>query len=46
MVAAKRLLKNYAITRSARDNEKTTKFKDAGTVEGFQQFFNNTLLIF
>lgn len=37
------LMKNYAITLIVRDKEKSTKFKEAGTVESFQQFFNNTI---
>jgi hypothetical protein len=37
------LMKNYAITLIVRDKEKMTKFKEAGTVESFQQFFNKTI---
>ena len=37
------LMKNYAITLVVRDNEKRTKFSEAGTVESFQQFFNHTI---
>ncbi len=37
------LMKNYAITLVVRENEKNTKFKDAGTVESFQHFFNTTI---
>jgi hypothetical protein len=37
------LMKNYAITLIVRDKEKSTKFQDAGTVESFHQFFNNTI---
>lgn len=37
------LMKNYAITLIVRENEKNSKFKDAGTVESFQQFFNTTI---
>jgi len=37
------LMRNYAITLIVRSNEKESKFKDAGTVESFQQFFNSTI---
>ena len=37
------LMKNYAITLVVREKEKSTKFNDAGTVESFHQFFNNTI---
>jgi hypothetical protein len=37
------LMANYSITLIVRDKEKTNKFKDAGTVESFQQFFNQTI---
>jgi hypothetical protein len=37
------LMRNYAITLIVRSKEKESKFKDAGTVESFQQFFNSTI---
>lgn len=37
------LMANYSITLIVRDKEKKNKFKDAGTVESFQQFFNQTI---
>lgn len=37
------LMRNYAITLVVRSSEKESKFKDAGTVESFQQFFNSTI---
>jgi hypothetical protein len=37
------LMRNYSITLVVRESEKMTKFKNAGTVESFQQFFDVTI---